>query len=666
MSNLNLSGWFDTQANILPDMNDEQYNNGVGFNHPSVANVADPMLDDFFMNSNIHDPIASASNSNKVNWDAFFGDNNNNNNNNLLWDTNDIIDLDKHIDDPLQARKSSMEMNKQSKLEEALRKQEELNHKLEVQLARSQLENQRLASRQSKSQESNTNKGRPMLGDITSSSRLNSTPRRRQKDKLSHKVMSNSNNKNMKNDENFNFYVKATKPIFQQPIFLEGNVNNNNRASSSTTSVSGSPRRRHNRSRSTLTKEREQKMKINFATSLTQRNSNSNSNSLEVENCLRFESPTKSEFNLTSPYKSDSITNSLLQSPVIGLGLKTDNDSKHEMLSTSELFAFKSSSNETSKSPSTSPIRPVAKFSVGETPSRRRKSVANSIIFTKHNTMSTPNLGPPPALNSSPMMAIPPYQPNSQNIESQFMIAQTPSPELNADISTFDGTSPGTFTTGSSININSSVLSSPQKITRKLTTLPRGAIDIYVKELPEKKFECLYPGCGKLFKRRYNIRSHIQTHLEDRPYVCDFEDCDKAFVRNHDLVRHKKSHMEKRYACPCGKKFNREDALIVHRSRLICIGGKQFENVVIKRSPRKRGRPRKDAPPIENMSPTKKPDRDTHIKKENNITNTNIMNQPNLTPVGSFDIDDAVTNDTFLNELENELRMTLENEGQLS
>lgn len=660
MSNLNLSTWFDTQANILPDMNDDQYNNNVDYSHPlATNNIADPMLDDFFLDENIHDPANSNGNSNKVNWDAFFGDNNNNN---LLWNENDMVDLDKQID-PLQSGKSSMEMNKQARLEEALRKQEELNQKLEAQLARSQLENQRLTSRQSYSQDSNNNKNRPMLGDITSSSRLNSTPRRRQKDNLSQKMISNNGNQNMKSNENFNFFMKPTKPIFQQPIFLESNNNSNKHAPSSATSVNGSPRRRHNKSRSTMTKEREQKMKINFATALTHGNNNSNS---VIENDLKFESPTKPEFNLTSPYKGDSITNSLLQSPVIGLGLKTGVDSRREASSNSDLFTFKSSSNETSKSPSTSPIRPIAKFSVGETPSRRRKSVAGSMLFTKHNTMSTPNLGPPPALNSSPMMAIPPYRTESHNNENQFLMVQTPSPELNTDVSEFQNSSPGTFTTGSTTNLSSPILSSPQKITRKLTTLPRGSIDIYVKELPEKMFECLFPDCGKLFKRRYNIRSHIQTHLEDRPYVCDFDGCGKAFVRNHDLVRHKKSHMEKRYACPCGKKFNREDALIVHRSRLICVGGKQFENVVIKRSPRKRGRPRKDAPPIENMSPTKKPDRETCIKKDNNISNKNIMNQPNLTPVGTFDIDDAVTNDTFLNELENELRMTLENEGQLS
>lgn len=136
---------------------------------------------------------------------------------------------------------------------------------------------------------------------------------------------------------------------------------------------------------------------------------------------------------------------------------------------------------------------------------------------------------------------------------------------------------------------------SPSKKSKKPTTLPRGAIDQYVKELPDKEFRCLYPGCDKLFKRRYNIRSHIQTHLEDRPYACDISGCSKAFVRNHDLIRHKKSHFEKQYACPCGKKFNREDALVVHRSRMICSGGKVYENVVVKRSPRKRGRPKKES-----------------------------------------------------------------------
>ncbi|CAI4046171.1 hypothetical protein SKDZ_12G1760 [Saccharomyces kudriavzevii ZP591] len=129
----------------------------------------------------------------------------------------------------------------------------------------------------------------------------------------------------------------------------------------------------------------------------------------------------------------------------------------------------------------------------------------------------------------------------------------------------------------------------PMKITKKPTTLPPGTIDQYVKELPDKLFECLYPNCRKVFKRRYNIRSHIQTHLQDRPYSCDFPGCTKAFVRNHDLIRHKISHNAKKYVCPCGKRFNREDALMVHRSRMICAGGKKLEHSINKKltSPKK-------------------------------------------------------------------------------
>ncbi|SCV04537.1 LAMI_0H16930g1_1 [Lachancea mirantina] len=178
--------------------------------------------------------------------------------------------------------------------------------------------------------------------------------------------------------------------------------------------------------------------------------------------------------------------------------------------------------------------------------------------------------------------------------ESEFVQAQTPSPILKSQC-VFEGETP----------VLEPTYLSPMKITRKPTTLPPGEIDRYVKELPDRTFACLYPHCGKHFRRRYNIRSHIQTHLEDRPYMCDFEGCNKAFVRNHDLIRHKKTHAEKCFVCPCGKKFVREDALLVHRSRMICVGGKRFENVVIKKSPRKRGRPRKDGLISVNSSPVK-------------------------------------------------------------
>ncbi|CCK71304.1 DNA-binding transcription factor ACE2 KNAG_0G02470 [Huiozyma naganishii CBS 8797] len=113
----------------------------------------------------------------------------------------------------------------------------------------------------------------------------------------------------------------------------------------------------------------------------------------------------------------------------------------------------------------------------------------------------------------------------------------------------------------------------PIRITRKPTTLPRGCIDQYVKELPDRMFACLYPNCDKTFKRRYNVRSHIQTHLQDRPYTCDYPGCEKAFVRNHDLVRHKKGHTGKTFTCPsCNKRYVDQDRLERHRSKATCGG----------------------------------------------------------------------------------------------
>ncbi|CCD26991.1 DNA-binding transcription factor SWI5 NDAI_0J00990 [Naumovozyma dairenensis CBS 421] len=226
----------------------------------------------------------------------------------------------------------------------------------------------------------------------------------------------------------------------------------------------------------------------------------------------------------------------------------------------------------------------------------RQLSISNDKLF--EDSAMTPQLRPPPNGRRSSY-----YETLNTELQQQEdnRYNETPSSERS--------TSPQhlhEFIQASSSSNSVSTSSSPIKITRKLTTLPRGSIDQYVKELPDKTFECLYPACEKkFFKRRYNIRSHIQTHLEDRPYVCDFFGCDKAFVRNHDLVRHKKVHCEKTFACPCGKKFNREDALIVHRSRMICSGGKKFDNVVIKRSPRKRGRPRKDGSQSVGGSPVK-------------------------------------------------------------
>ncbi|KAJ5493089.1 hypothetical protein N7539_001835 [Penicillium diatomitis] len=110
------------------------------------------------------------------------------------------------------------------------------------------------------------------------------------------------------------------------------------------------------------------------------------------------------------------------------------------------------------------------------------------------------------------------------------------------------------------------------------------------------KWVCLWHDCGNCrFGRKENIRSHVQTHLDDRPYKCDV--CEKKFVRGHDLKRHLKTHTGKKpFACRCGASFARQDALTRHRQRDMCVGG--YNGHTLKTT--RRGRPpKKNRPDME-------------------------------------------------------------------
>lgn len=117
------------------------------------------------------------------------------------------------------------------------------------------------------------------------------------------------------------------------------------------------------------------------------------------------------------------------------------------------------------------------------------------------------------------------------------------------------------------------------------------AVDSFIKSEPENRWRCMFPECGKSFGRKENVKSHVQTHLDDRQYRC--KHCNKRFVRQHDLKRHANIHSGvKSYPCPCGKPFARHDALTRHRQRGMCIGA--FEGTPKKVI--KRGRPKKVRP----------------------------------------------------------------------
>lgn len=162
--------------------------------------------------------------------------------------------------------------------------------------------------------------------------------------------------------------------------------------------------------------------------------------------------------------------------------------------------------------------------------------------------------------------------------ESEFSdCPKTPSPTLKsqAQFDTPSKTSPRKNISWTPVsNCKNIAMSEGRKPHDKVSTLPPGEIDLYITgPTKEKTYICNYENCGKVFTRRYNARSHVQTHLSDRPFVCDHENCNKSFVRQHDLTRHKKVHTEFANKCSCGKKFARLDALFRHRQRQICSGG---------------------------------------------------------------------------------------------
>lgn len=46
--------------------------------------------------------------------------------------------------------------------------------------------------------------------------------------------------------------------------------------------------------------------------------------------------------------------------------------------------------------------------------------------------------------------------------------------------------------------------------------------------------------CSKIFNRKFNLRSHITTHVSKKQHQCT--DCGKLFQRSQNLNRHRKNH----------------------------------------------------------------------------------------------------------------------------
>ena len=93
--------------------------------------------------------------------------------------------------------------------------------------------------------------------------------------------------------------------------------------------------------------------------------------------------------------------------------------------------------------------------------------------------------------------------------------------------------------------------------------------------------------CGKLFKQKQYLKSHLVTHSDERPFSCEV--CPKRFKRRHGLKVHrhtvhnlKGANSFNLFMCnTCGVSFKPTRVGMARRHTELCVGRKHFRDALL-------------------------------------------------------------------------------------